>query len=70
MNKTRIPEIPDGYGYGDRFCKPDGYGYEYGDDSKMGMDAGISLPAPRPSLTILGLSNKGHTSALFFFKLK
>ena len=30
--KPEIPEIPDGYGYGDRFCKPDGYGHGYGDD--------------------------------------
>ena len=30
--KPDIPEIPDGYGHGDRFRKPDGYGYGYGDD--------------------------------------
>jgi len=30
--KPDIPEIPDGYGYGDKFRKPDGYGYGYGDD--------------------------------------
>ena len=30
--KTNIPEIPGGYGYGDRYRKPDGYGYGYGDN--------------------------------------
>ena len=52
--KLDIPEIPDGYEYGDRFRKPNEYGYGYGMIFENGYGYGYRRTrpelAPRPFL--------------------
>ena len=59
---SEIPEIPDGYGYGDRFCKPDGYGAGMGTifENGYGCGYGSTRPTPIPNHKVMHIAHSFH----------